>query len=103
MNYMEGVTALVLGMATVFIVLILISIIISLLKHVKFVEKSTPKTTNNVQAPVAQTNIIEKKEDDLELVAVITAAIAASLNTTSDRLRVTSFKRVNPKNKWNIR
>ncbi|PKM95840.1 MAG: hypothetical protein CVU84_03295 [Firmicutes bacterium HGW-Firmicutes-1] len=102
MDYMEGVKALFCGMTTVFAVLILISIVISLFKYIKPTEKSIPKS-DNVIAPVAQTTVVVKKEDDLELVAVITATIAASLNTTADRLRVTSFRRVNAKNKLNCR
>ena len=46
--------------------------------------------------------IVEKEEnltDDLELVAVITAAIAASEGTSADGLYVRSIKRVN-KSKW---
>ena len=37
--------------------------------------------------------------DDLELVAVITAAVAASMNTSVDKLVVRSIKRRNT-NKW---
>jgi len=113
MDFTEGIKALVTGLSTVFLVLILISIIISLLKHVKFIGKK------KVQSPAAKAiqtpSVVEEvknssnnergvnETDDLELVAVITAAIAASLNTSVDQLKVTSFRRVSESKGWNIR
>jgi len=92
----EGTRALVSGLGTVFIVLILISLIISLFKYIK---PAQPKTK---EVKPAETKKVEvKKEDDLELVAVITAAIAASLNTTTDKLQVRSIRRVNSRPRWN--
>ena len=38
--------------------------------------------------------VVEDVTDELELVAVITAAIAASMGTTSDRLQVRSLRKV---------
>ncbi len=43
--------------------------------------------------------VTENLTDDLELVAVITAALAASLSTTPDRLIVRSIRRAE-KNPW---
>lgn len=100
MDYSEGIKALILGLSTVFLVLILISIIISLLKHINFHKDTKP--ANIAGAPKAEP-VVEKIEDDLELIAVITAAIAASLNTTTDRLQVTSFRRVGGSRGWNVR
>ena len=70
----------VLGMGTVFIVLILISLIISafgLISKVSSSDKKAGEPEKKEDKVVAQ--IIEKEElsDDLELVAVISAAIAA--------------------------
>ena len=42
---------------------------------------------------------VSEEVDDLELVAVITAAVAASMNTSVDQLVVRSIKRKNT-NKW---
>ena len=42
----------------------------------------------------------EEEVDDLELVAVITAAIAASENTPADGLVVRSIRKVNKTNNW---
>lgn len=103
MDLAEGVKALVLGMTTTFLVLILISIIISLFKYINPTEKPSKKALNNTvvtQTPVTVVSDVEKKNNELELIAVITTAIAASLNTTADKLRVTSFRKLNKNSRW---
>ena len=86
----------VLGMGTVFIILIFISFLISLFKYISIFEnkikaKQEPvietKENNTVSEP-------ENLEDDLELVAVITAVIAEFSNTDASNLIVRSIKRV---------
>lgn len=92
-----------LGMGTVFIVLILISLLINCFKYISVFEKkqadkkaakakasATPAPAPVVQAPVEET----VEEDDCELVAVIAAAIAASEGAASaDGFVVRSIKR----------
>ena len=95
----------VIGMGTVFIVLIFISFIISLLKHVNKIGAKKEETTAQTQAQPQQAAVAEVEEnndevDDLELVAVITAAIAASENTSADGLVVRSIRKVNKTNNW---
>lgn len=95
-----------LGMGTVFIVLILISAIISCFNFIpriqaKFAGKPVQETkkTAVVSAPV---QAVEEEElsDDLELIAVISAAIAASEGAASaDGFVVRSIKRAG-NNKW---
>lgn len=86
-----------LGMGTVFAVLILISFIISAFNLIPkiqgmFKKDKTPASTA-VDSTIAQ--IIEKEElsDDLELVAVISAAIASYEGTSSDGFVVRSIRR----------
>ena len=87
-----------LGMGTVFVVLILISLIIrafSLIPKIQamFAKKETP-VEKAVDKAVSQ--IVEKEEelsDDLELVAVISAAIAAYEGTSSDGFVVRSIRK----------
>ena len=72
----------VLGMGTVFAVLILISLIISLFGYIPKLFDSKKKTPEKAQTETADkvvAQIVENEElsDDLELVAVISAAIAA--------------------------
>ena len=93
------------GMGTVFILLILISCIIALLKYVpriveKFGKKETEEPAPAAPAVIEETAVEEAEEaDDLELVAVITAAIAASEGTSADGLVVRSIRRKS-NSKW---
>ncbi|MBO4696325.1 MAG: OadG family protein [Lachnospiraceae bacterium] len=89
-----------LGIGIVFIMLILISTIISLLKLVNRPAKTAPVEKKPVSAPAPAA----EETDDLELVAVIAAAICAyeqaQGNAVSpDSLVVRSIRKVN-KSKW---
>jgi len=79
----------VLGMGTVFIILIFISFLISLFKYINVFENKLKAKTKE-EPVIAAVNL----EDDLELVAVITAAIAEFSNTDASNLIVRSIKRV---------
>lgn len=95
----------VIGMGTVFAVLILIIFIISLFRFIpiiqdKVAQRKAKKTGNaSIDNTIAQ--IVEKEEnadlsDDLELVAVIAAAIAASEGAASaDGFVVRSIRKAN--------
>lgn len=85
------------GMGTVFVVLIFISFIISLFKYLPglFEKKPQEKKETNV-TPVAKSVESEDLMNDEELVAVITAAVYAAANVTAsskDTLVVRSIKR----------
>ncbi len=69
----------VMGIVIVFLVLLLISKIIGLFKYIyKFEQgKATKKVETEAPAPVEEEEPQEELSDDLELVAVITAAIHA--------------------------
>lgn len=92
-----------LGMGTVFCVLVFLSFLISLFKYIPSGEKKAKKTAP-VAAPAAEVvpaaEAAVDETDDLELVAVITAAIAASEGASSDGFIVRSIKR-RKTNKWN--
>lgn len=101
-----------LGMGTVFIVLIIIAFIISLFKYIPVIQEAFSKKDKKAAEPekkqVAkpQTSVPEKTADDSELIAVITAAIAAAREeekqdgTSTDGFIVRSIRR-RPSNKWN--
>lgn len=93
----------VIGMGTVFVVLIFISFIIALLPKATGVVENLGKkktTAPAVKAEPVQTPAAEEElADDLELVAVISAAIAAYTGTSSDDFVVRSIRR-SAKNKW---
>lgn len=95
-----------LGMGTVFIVLIFISLIISLFKYIPAIENALKKKPKEVEKEVVEEPVVEEVSeeqdmtDDTELVAVIAAAIAAAEGTTTDGFVVRSIRR-RPSNKWN--
>lgn len=98
----------ILGMGTVFVVLIFISFIIYLFNFIpvlekKFRKKPAAEAAKPAEAPKAA--LVEsapavQEEDDTELAAVIAAAIAASEGTSTDGFVVRSIKR-RKSNKWN--
>jgi sodium pump decarboxylase gamma subunit len=95
----------ILGMGTVFVVLIFISLIISCFGPVSkaienfFNKGKTEETFSNEIPEAARPPVIEEEDeelvDDLELVAVITAAIAAYDEVGTDGFVVRSIKRSN--------
>ena len=88
------------GMGTVFAVLILISLIIYCFRYISVVqEKMSGKKTEEKKEPAAVVTQIEQREeqqqltDDLELVAVIAAAVAADAGVPADSFVVRSIRR----------
>ncbi len=98
----------VLGMGTVFAVLIFIAFIISLFKYIPVIQEMFKKKekVNVSDEPTAEiatetkAPVQESFMDDLELIAVISAAIAAAEGTSTDGFVVRSIRR-RPSNKWN--
>jgi sodium pump decarboxylase gamma subunit len=97
-----------LGMGTVFIVLIFIAFIISRFKYISRFEmwlnnrgqkEEKMQQTNSLPVEEETETETEAAVDDLELVAVITAALAAALDTSTDKLIVRSIRRKNS-NRW---
>ena len=83
------------GMGTVFCVLILISLIIYCFRFIPMLlggKKKKKEEKTETPAPAAPV-VEETLTDDLELVAVISAAIAASEGTTTDSFVVRSIHR----------
>lgn len=100
----EGLMVTVLGICTVFVVLIFISLILTAFGKLN-IDSDNKKTEEKLEIkPVPDnTDATDKKADDLELIAVITAAIAAQEcakgnNISPDKLVVRSLRRVNT---WN--
>ncbi len=103
-----GETA-VIGMGIVFGVLIILLIVLQLFKVIFYKDpakanKAQTAVSEKVVAPdpVGITTEPDKEEDDEQLIAVITAAIAASLNTSTYNLNIKSIRRVSPgRPAWN--
>ena len=85
------------GMGTVFLVLIFISLLISCFKFIpqimdKFTKKPSVEKKPEVVEETSET-VTANEEDDSELIAVIAAAIAASEQTSTDSFVVRSIRR----------
>lgn len=86
----------VIGLAIVFSVLIILMIVLMLFRVI-FYKDPNKKKTVVTETPVAVT---EKQADDMdetELIAVLTAAVAASLNTSTYNLQIKSYRRTDNK------
>lgn len=87
-----------LGMGITFVALVLIWFLTVLMS--KFIQSVESKQTITevkpvaVSVPTAVTTAIVADEDEGELIAVITAAIAASMNTSMHNIVVTNIRRV---------
>lgn len=94
-----GALVSILGLLTVFAVLAIIMLVLLVMERI-FAKNSLPKKTvvkekaPEVKPEVKAEVVPVKKADDGELVAVITAAIAASLGVPERSLKIKSFKRV---------
>lgn len=103
---MEGLRTTVVGLAIVFGVLIILMLVLMLFKVIFYKEapKAKKPEVQKVQQPkpAPASAPIKPAEDDTELIAVLTAAVAASLNTSTYNLRIKSYRRVDTNtNAWN--
>lgn len=103
-SLLVGVQVTVVGLIIVFAVLVILMFILKLMKVIfapkeeKVKEKPIAKET--VKAAVVEEK--EQSEDEEEIVAVLTAAIAASLNASTYNLKIKSFRRIgNNSPAWN--
>lgn len=97
------VTAL--GLIIVFSVLVILMIILMLFKVI-FYKNPAKQTVKKEEVPAAEAVPAEESAEsgmnEEELVAVLTAAVAASLNTSTYNLNIKSYRRINDnKPAWN--
>ena len=101
----QGVPIAIIGYVMVFVVLGILWAIIEIMHIALAPKKPKDKTVKSVET--SQTSLIDQKVEDVnkvdeidegELVAVLTAAVAASLNTSTYNLKIKSFKRIDTKN-----
>lgn len=102
MQYMsQGLPIAIIGYAMVFVVLCFLWGILELMRVVLAPKKPKSKPQPVQTVPVVAEPVAEPEEeqaDEGELIAVLTAAVAASLNTSTYNLRIKSFKRSDTKN-----
>lgn len=120
-----GQTA-VIGLLVVFVVLILIIAIVKLMsmfsdrvigpvaekkaakKAQKAAEKEAKRKAELAAKKAQEAKPVQKKpapaaqkpQDDLELIAVLTAAAAAMMGTSPSRVRVASYQKINRRSAW---
>lgn len=101
----EGILVTVVGLAIVFAVLIILMFALMIMKNIFYSPEQSAKkedTAAAVKVPVKEVHKPEKAADDTEIIAVITAAVAAVLNTSSKQLKIKSYKRIgNNTPAWN--
>lgn len=92
----DAVLNTIIGMGSVFVILILISLLIYAFRVIPYLterNKKAPETVIQTDKFVEQITQREQQQDDKELVAVIAAAIAAAAGTSTDEFVVRSIKR----------
>ncbi len=98
-----GIFVVFTSLVIMIVILELIAKIVSKIESANNTKKDTQEKerANQKESSDTKTPIIEeqqaKSQDDLELIAVISAAIAASLGTSSDQLVVRSLRKVERK------
>ena len=99
MSVGDALMVAVCGIVVVFLVLAVLALMIMVIsKVVGFIEGKMPASAPAAKkdapsAPAAPAAPAAPKEDEEELIAVITAAIAAELGTTPDQTKLTSIMR----------
>lgn len=93
----EGLLVTAFSMAVVFTVLIVISFIISLETFI-ISKLSSGKKKEGLNVNTAE--VTEKQEDDLEIIAAITAALSMYTNLPEKQLRIKSIVRAKDSLSW---
>lgn len=90
-----GLSTTVIGLVIVFLVLIILMLVVMAMKYIfaKNPEKSG-KTAPETIAVIPSVKADEYEENEEELIAILTAAVAASLNTSTYNLRIKSYRRI---------
>lgn len=94
----EGLQVTAIGLIIVFAVLLILMLVMMAMKVIFYrPETKESKSDAEKQNPDINASVVESENDgmqnDTELVAVIMAAIASSMNTSVSNIRIKSFKR----------
>lgn len=94
--FLAGLNTFAIGVCIVFLALVLLILLINVSGQLieKFENKDKKPEVKNEAVAIAEKveNVVE--DDEYEIVAAITAVIALSLGTTTDKLVVKSLRRV---------
>ncbi len=88
----EGLQVTAIGLIIVFSVLIILMVVMMLMKTI-FYHPEDGNTPKKAESPVTGAPVVSTP-DEGELIAVLTAAIAASLNTSTYHLNIKSYRRI---------
>lgn len=96
----EGLKVTGLGLTIVFAVLVILMIVLYLFKVIFYKDPSKqakPADSAPAETPAPVQTAVPEEDgvDEEELIAVLTAAVAASLNTSTYNLKIKSYRRVN--------
>ncbi|MEG0951904.1 MAG: OadG family transporter subunit, partial [Niameybacter sp.] len=95
----DGLSVFLIGVSMVFVVLLILIALIKLTGYIVAIIEGKKSTKQEVAVTIveemATIETIVDVTAELELVAVITAVIAASLETTTDKLQVRSLRQIN--------
>lgn len=103
----EGLQVTVVGLCIVFSVLIILMLVLMAMKVIfyKPAQTSAPnKAASKIEPEPTKPKTEDNKSeiDEGELIAVLTAAVAASLNTSTYNLNIKSYRRIgNSSPSWN--
>ena len=103
--FFQGVEVTVMGFIVVIAVLAFICFVLMIFNFIANLENKKAKDTNKITEKPNETKIstpvVQEQpiQDDLELIAVITAAISAQTKVGPDKLVVKSIRRVSSWNK----
>ncbi len=87
----------IIGLSIVFAVLIVLMIVLMLFKVIFYRQPKPQAAASAWETKSDSAAAAEGTMDDEELVAVLTAAVAASLNTSTYNLRIKSYRRIDNK------
>lgn len=95
-NIIEGFAITIMGMAMVFAILLLLYFVLIIMKHIFTKAQNKPaEEPKKVQSSQGAAVLQEYEElDEKELIAVLTAAVAASLNQSTYNLHIKSYRRI---------
>jgi len=101
----EGLKVTVVGLVIVFSVLIILMLVLMAMKVIFYKPAKSAEPKKAAEEPknkVVEQTAGKPEIDEGELIAVLTAAVAASLNTSTYNLNIKSYRRIgNTSPSWN--
>ena len=93
-SLVEVLSVTALGLLIVFAALIILMVVLNLMKLFAPSENTETEVAEKTVTEAPAIKYEEKNEDEDELIAVLTAAIASSLKTSTYNLKIRSYRRV---------